>query len=103
MYAGSATGSVSVQEEYLLGKRKAEDLFQKPKDFTEIGPEKIVDSVGFSEKNLSDRDLEAKMREDPMFAVMKREQEFAKSILDNPLKSKALKAGRVILVLASCL
>ncbi|XP_013401604.1 pre-mRNA-splicing factor CWC25 homolog isoform X2 [Lingula anatina] len=73
-------------EEYLLGKRI--DNIDKEKE------EAKNDSVGalFEEAAAHNIqiDMQAKMREDPLFAIRKKEEEQRKRIIENPVKMKQL-------------
>lgn len=91
MYAGSAsssTQSAMIQEEYLLGKRKITDISEDNLNFSSS------DDMGTKNTNdyttCSARDMETKLREDPLFIIKKKEQLMAKQLASNPIKMKRL-------------
>lgn len=90
MYAGSANlSSITIQEEYLLGKRKITDTSNEYK---------ALDSISSDNSNIknNDRDMEAKLREDPLFIIKKKEQMIAKQLATNPIKMKRLQLANSI-------
>uniref|UniRef100_A0A2L2Y1C5 Putative coiled-coil domain-containing protein n=1 Tax=Parasteatoda tepidariorum TaxID=114398 RepID=A0A2L2Y1C5_PARTP len=94
MYQGPA--AMVNREEYLLG-RKIDKTFETLQQI-ESGkaPEEADNDVGssmFSSQNLSGTatvDLATKIREDPLFNIMKKEKEQKKNLLSNPVKMKQL-------------
>lgn len=90
MYSGSANlSSITIQEEYLLGKRKITDASDE---------HKVLDSIFSDNSNTrnNDRDMEAKLREDPLFVIKKKEQMMAKQLASNPIKMKRLQLANSI-------
>ena len=68
LYSGAPTSANSnLQEDYLLGKRKATDIV--------TGKEEPLPGSLVLKRNLSlkHKDLEAKIREDPLFAIKKKQ------------------------------
>ena len=101
--ATSSGSAVSLQEEYLLGKRKATDILDKPSSSREdltggieafLGAAQSATAGGplgtlptFVEAN-SRKDLESKFREDPLFMVKKNENKEIQDILHAKLLAK---------------
>jgi hypothetical protein len=89
MYKGDKPDS----EEYLLGKRidryVDESVMAMEKPETAEAPAGALFSEEFLNKR-ADLDMQAKMREDPLFAIRKKEEDAKKRILSNPIKMKQL-------------
>lgn len=89
MYKGDKPDS----EEYLLGKRidryVDESVMAMEKPGTAEAPAGALFSEEFLNKR-ADLDMQAKMREDPLFAIRKKEEDAKKRILSNPIKMKQL-------------
>jgi len=91
MYATPASGSgqnPNELEDYLLGKKRVDKIL--------IGDENA--KVGASHKNFiavqnanTQRDILAKVREDPLLAIKQQEQAAYQSLMSNPLRLKQLK------------
>jgi len=94
MYQGPA--AMVNREEYLLGRKidKTLDLLEQQE--SGIEPKKDDFDIGstmFSSQDLSGTatvDLANKIREDPLFSIMKKEKEQKKNLLSNPVKMKQL-------------
>lgn len=69
MYAGTANQSAKAQEEFLLGKRKVDDKIE----------------TSFVR---NDKDLESKIREDPLFAIKRKERQIRQKISRGITKPK---------------
>ncbi|GIY41353.1 pre-mRNA-splicing factor CWC25 homolog [Caerostris extrusa] len=94
MYQGPA--AMVNREEYLLG-RKIDKTLESIKSIENGGEppkdEEATGSMMFSSQNLSGTatvDLATKIREDPLFNIMKKEKEERKNLLSNPVKMKQL-------------
>ncbi|XP_034452323.1 pre-mRNA-splicing factor CWC25 homolog [Hippoglossus hippoglossus] len=92
MYQGPA-GQVS-RDEYLLGRsidKQITDQYEEP----ESGPSAETGLLPGSIFNLattaSNLDLAAKIREDPLFEIRKREEEKKREVLTNPVKMRKIK------------
>ncbi|KAM4750388.1 pre-mRNA-splicing factor CWC25 homolog [Anableps anableps] len=92
MYQGPA-GQAS-RDEYLLGRpidKQITDQYEEP----ESGPSAETGLLPGSIFNLatpaSGLDLAAKIREDPLFQIRKREEEKKREVLTNPVKMKKIK------------
>lgn len=95
MYQGPA--AMVNREEYLLG-RKIDKTFETVLQTENVGESSKDNESGdvatmFSSQNLSGTatvDLANKIREDPLFNIMKKEKEERKNLLTNPIKMKQL-------------
>ncbi|EPZ30953.1 hypothetical protein O9G_005218 [Rozella allomycis CSF55] len=90
MYSGQGVNSQQLNEEYLLGKRRVdEDIETAPllKEVENAGGALLLGTINAN----TERDLEAKMREDPLFAIKKREMMAIQKLMNNPAKVKELK------------
>ncbi|XP_045902687.1 pre-mRNA-splicing factor CWC25 homolog [Micropterus dolomieu] len=92
MYQGPA-GQVS-RDEYLLGRpidKQITDQYEEP----ESGPSNetglLPGSIFNPATPASNLDLAAKIREDPLFEIRKREEEKKREVLTNPVKMKKIK------------
>ncbi|PJF16697.1 hypothetical protein PSACC_03477 [Paramicrosporidium saccamoebae] len=89
MYSGSSVGATTLTEEFLLGKRRFDQL--PPNDLDKSSAFDKISSTkqGLSSSNSlasSSRDIESKLREDPLFTVKMKEREIVRDIYENPLK-----------------
>ncbi|KAL8587719.1 hypothetical protein ACOMHN_020937 [Nucella lapillus] len=82
MYRGEKTDG----EEFLLGK-SVDKLLTEATNTTEEGGTSIISERIKANVAL---DMQAKMREDPLFAIRKKEEEARKRLLENPVKMKQL-------------
>ncbi|KAH9494971.1 RNA-splicing factor [Bulinus truncatus] len=80
------TGNKPDSEDYLLGKRIDKHVEgeqeKKTDDASAIFGERIKANIAL--------DVAAKMREDPLFAIRRKEEESRKKLLENPIKMKEL-------------
>jgi len=89
MYAAAGGNQVD-RELYLLGKPvdKAVDPMEQGKEEEMTVPgASFMDDAGANTAN----DLAAKVRDDPLFLIKKKEEEKRKELLNNPVKMKQLK------------
>ncbi|KAI8584653.1 hypothetical protein K450DRAFT_217318 [Umbelopsis ramanniana AG] len=97
MYAApnaSQTPGGDDMEEYLLGKKSVDNLLRSKGEV-----QKVNDSVNErfalnTASPVNERDTAAKIREDPLLAIKRREQEAVKAIMNNPLKMRALQDSK---------
>ena len=96
MYAGPSHMNQDLQEDYLLGKKSVSSLIETAPSISDLSAasgslfmKNIEDGAGAS---MSERDMEAKIREDPLFAIKKREQEMLNRIMANPARAKKMVA-----------
>lgn len=81
-------------EEYLLGKKSVDSLLRSKREV-----QKLADSANdrFALNRpmpINERDTAAKIREDPLLAIKRREQEAVKAIMNNPLKMRELQESK---------
>ncbi|XP_062844183.1 pre-mRNA-splicing factor CWC25 homolog isoform X2 [Trichomycterus rosablanca] len=92
MYQGPG-GQIS-REEYLLGRPIDKQVTQQYEE-QESGPSSetglLPGSIFSSDTSVNSLDLAAKIREDPLFEIRKREEEKKKSVLTNPVKMKEIR------------
>jgi hypothetical protein len=88
-----AGGSVqNDQEDYLLGKKRAEKVLQSVALANEPTERFALDTVALSNPNANNqRDIMNKIREDPLFMIRKREQDSLNGIISNPLEVQKIK------------
>jgi len=94
MYQGPGHNTREIQEEYLLGKRRIGDSSLSSNPLEPSASDSASASSQDPSSTLASLDLEAKVREDPFFAIKKREQEVIKQTLSNPLALKKFKADK---------
>ncbi|KAI8142865.1 Pre-mRNA splicing factor-domain-containing protein [Fennellomyces sp. T-0311] len=95
MYAapnqGAGKGNKDEMEEYLLGKRSVDHLI-RDKNSKETVASSAAERFAISNSNANnERDIQAKIREDPLLMIKKREQQSLRAIIDNPLRMKELR------------
>ncbi|XP_076837933.1 pre-mRNA-splicing factor CWC25 homolog [Brachyhypopomus gauderio] len=92
MYQGPA-GQIS-REEYLLGRPIDKQITQQYEE-QESGPSAdtglLPGSIFNTTTSVSSLDMAAKIREDPLFEIRKREEDKKRSVLTNPVKMKEIK------------
>ncbi|KAF1811057.1 hypothetical protein P152DRAFT_459939 [Eremomyces bilateralis CBS 781.70] len=93
MYNGPAAGSTGVTEEkeaFLLGKRRLDVLLkdEAAEHMKKNGAQEGFMAVQQSANTL--RDTAAKVRDDPLLAIKKQEQQTYESIMNDPIKRRAL-------------
>ncbi|KAI8382434.1 Pre-mRNA splicing factor-domain-containing protein [Blakeslea trispora] len=83
----------NTMEDYLLGKKNVDDLLRaKQKEQVQAATAAEENRFTLSNANAnSERDIQSKIREDPLLMIKKREQMALKAIVENPLKLKELK------------
>ncbi|XP_047435485.1 pre-mRNA-splicing factor CWC25 homolog [Mugil cephalus] len=92
MYQGPA-GQVS-RDEYLLGRpidKQITDQFEEPESGPSAETGLLPGSIFSTNTPASSLDLAAKIREDPLFQIRKREEEKKREVLTNPVKMKKIK------------
>ncbi|CAO3610227.1 unnamed protein product [Cunninghamella echinulata] len=94
MYAApNANGSKtnSEMENYLLGKRSVDELL-KNKAAQESLTTDASERFALTNSNANtERDIQAKIREDPLFAIKQKQQAALKSMVDNPILMEKLR------------
>ncbi|XP_028269472.1 pre-mRNA-splicing factor CWC25 homolog [Parambassis ranga] len=92
MYQGPA-GHVS-RDEYLLGRpidKNITDQYEEPESGPSAETGLLPGSIFNPVTPASTMDLAAKIREDPLFQIRKREEEKKREVLTNPVKMKKIK------------
>lgn len=92
MYQGPA-GQVS-RDEYLLGRpidKQITDQYEEPESGPSAETGLLPGSIFNPTTPASTLDLAAKIREDPLFEIRKREEEKKREVLTNPVKMKKIK------------
>ncbi|KAI1895966.1 hypothetical protein AGOR_G00089950 [Albula goreensis] len=92
MYQGPG-GQVS-REEYLLGRpidKQITQQFEEPESGPSAQTGLLPGSIFSPSTSASTLDLANKIREDPLFAIRKREEEKKREVLTNPVKMKKIK------------
>ncbi|XP_026214530.1 pre-mRNA-splicing factor CWC25 homolog [Anabas testudineus] len=92
MYQGPA-GHVA-RDEYLLGRaidKQITDQYEEPESGPSAETGLLPGSIFSPTTPASNLDLAAKIREDPLFEIRKREEEKKKEVLTNPVKMKKIK------------
>ncbi|TKS69304.1 CWC25-like protein [Collichthys lucidus] len=92
MYQGPA-GQVS-RDEYLLGRaidKQITDQYEEPESGPSAETGLLPGSIFNPTTPASNLDLAAKIREDPLFEIRKREEEKKREVLTNPVKMKKIK------------
>ncbi|XP_029364094.1 pre-mRNA-splicing factor CWC25 homolog [Echeneis naucrates] len=92
MYQGPA-GQVS-RDEYLLGRpidKQITDQYEEPESGPSAETGLLPGSIFNPVTPASNLDLAAKIREDPLFEIRKREEEKKREVLTNPVKMKKIK------------
>jgi len=87
----AANNQIIDQEEFLLGKRRVDCILKpdvNPETLSSSSTTVFVNAINMNANTL--RDTQAKIREDPLFAIKKQEQASLQSIMNNPLKMKEL-------------
>ena len=91
MYQGAAARAAAASQDYLLGKAFDETKLVSKSDVIEAsGSGPAVPGSLFVSDSSGPVDVMAKVREDPMFLIKKREKESLQSILDNPMKMREI-------------
>nr|XP_019939471.1 PREDICTED: pre-mRNA-splicing factor CWC25 homolog [Paralichthys olivaceus] len=92
MYQGPA-GQVS-RDEYLMGRsidKQITDQYEEPESGPSAETGLLPGSIFNPATTASNLDLAAKIREDPLFEIRKREEEKKREVLTNPVKMKRIK------------
>ncbi|XP_078121431.1 pre-mRNA-splicing factor CWC25 homolog [Sander vitreus] len=92
MYQGPA-GQVS-RDEYLLGRsidKQITDQYEEPESGPSAETGLLPGSIFNPTTPASNLDLAAKIREDPLFEIRKREEDKKREVLSNPVKMKKIK------------
>ncbi|TQS35846.1 hypothetical protein Golomagni_03721 [Golovinomyces magnicellulatus] len=94
MYQGPSSGQIGTTEEmegYLLGKRRIDNLI-KGNDNKMLEKQNSESCFAASQNANSARDINSKIREDPLLAIKRQEQAAYEAVMNDPLKRKQLLA-----------
>lgn len=81
-------------EEYLLGKKSVDNLLRSKGEVQKL-EESVNDRFAMTRATpINERDTAAKIREDPLLAIKRREQEAVKAIMNNPLKMREIQESK---------
>ncbi|KAG2172835.1 hypothetical protein INT43_000185 [Umbelopsis isabellina] len=81
-------------EEYLLGKKSVDNLLRSKGEVQKVN-DSVNERFSFNRGGaINEKDTAAKIREDPLLAIKRREQEAVKAIMNNPLKMRELQGGK---------
>ncbi|KAI8627903.1 Pre-mRNA splicing factor-domain-containing protein [Xylariaceae sp. FL1651] len=97
MYQGPSDGQGGTSEElegFLLGKRRIDTILTRGSDNDNLKKQASYDSLApLQNSAVSARDLAAKIREDPLLAIKRREQEAYEAMMNDPIKRRQLLAS----------
>ncbi|KAK3810563.1 MAG: Pre-mRNA splicing factor-domain-containing protein [Linnemannia gamsii] len=85
------------QEDYLLGKKSVEEILKQKAAAAGGGMKSLSKDADFLKqmnKANSVKDLQAKVREDPLLAIKRREQASLEMLMKNPIKMRQLKESK---------
>ena len=90
----SATNQTTIDEDkeaFLLGKKSLNSLVEKPKEVEQVSQFKPSKNTVYGLSANTSRDVQNKIREDPLFAFKRQEQASLEALMNNPLRLKQLK------------
>nr|CAG8503483.1 1704_t:CDS:2 [Entrophospora candida] len=95
MYASAASHSNSAKaqetEDFLLGKKRVDSLVEQGTSLSRLSADsKDIFMDTMNPNANSYKDIQSKIRDDPLFHIKKIEQAHIKAIVNNPLKLKRL-------------
>ncbi|KAI1436997.1 Pre-mRNA splicing factor-domain-containing protein [Xylaria sp. CBS 124048] len=97
MYQGPSDGQGGTTEElegFLLGKRRIDTILTRGSDNDNLKKQATYDSLTAPQPSaISARDVAAKIREDPLLAIKRREQEAYEAMMNDPIKRRQLLAS----------
>jgi hypothetical protein len=95
MYSGGpsdgANGDSAANEAYLLGKRSLNNLLQD-QEAKKMSKQASLESFAAVQKVASVRDTATKIREDPLLAIKRQEQQAYEAVMNDPIKRRQLLA-----------
>ncbi|KAI0101365.1 Pre-mRNA splicing factor-domain-containing protein [Nemania sp. FL0031] len=96
MYQGPSDGQGGTTEElegFLLGKRRIDTILTRGADNDNLKKQASYDSLAAPlSAAVNARDVAAKVREDPLLAIKRREQEAYEAMMNDPIKRRQLLA-----------
>ncbi|KAI0204150.1 Pre-mRNA splicing factor-domain-containing protein [Astrocystis sublimbata] len=97
MYQGPSDGQGGTTEElegFLLGKRRIDTILTRGSGADSLKKEATYDSLTApANPSVNARDTAAKIREDPLLAIKRREQEAYEAMMNDPIKRRQLLAS----------
>ncbi|KAJ3021435.1 RNA-splicing factor [Thoreauomyces humboldtii] len=99
MYSAGPGGNKQIidddREAYLLGRKRVDKMVEQAKTVDEMdAANQFANANAYGMTANTVRDTQAKIREDPMLAIKKREHASLQSVLNNPVELKRLKASK---------
>ncbi|KAJ9137371.1 Pre-mRNA splicing factor and CIR domain protein [Coniochaeta hoffmannii] len=95
MYSGGpsdgANGDSAANEAYLLGKRSLNNLLQD-QEAKKLSKQASLESFAAVQKVAGVRETAAKIREDPLLAIKRQEQQAYEAVMNDPIKRRQLLA-----------
>jgi hypothetical protein len=95
MYSGGpsdgANGDAAANEAYLLGKRSLNNLLQD-QEAKKLSKQASLESFAATQKVATIRDTASKIREDPLLAIKRQEQQAYEAVMNDPIKRRQLLA-----------
>ncbi|KAK3363263.1 pre-mRNA-splicing factor CWC25 [Lasiosphaeria hispida] len=95
MYAGPTDGQVgdsAESEAYLLGKRRIDKLLQD-NEIKKLAKQPSQDELAVVSTANNTRDIATKIREDPLLAIKRQEQQAYEAMMNDPIKRRQLLAS----------
>ncbi|KAK4178290.1 RNA-splicing factor [Triangularia setosa] len=94
MYAGPTgqAGDAAENEAYLLGKRRIDKLLQD-NEVKKLSKQPTIEDVAAVPPIANPRDIAAKIREDPLLAIKRQEQEAYEKMMNDPIKRRQIFAS----------
>ncbi|KAK3693694.1 pre-mRNA-splicing factor CWC25 [Podospora appendiculata] len=94
MYAGptDGQGDAAESEAYLLGKRRIDKLLQD-NEIKKLSKQPSQDLITETQSIINARDVAAKLREDPLLAIKRQEQQAYEVMMNDPIKRRQLLAA----------
>ncbi|KAI1159318.1 Pre-mRNA splicing factor-domain-containing protein [Nemania serpens] len=97
MYQGPSDGQGGTTEElegFLLGKRRIDTILTRGPDNDNLKKDASYDHLAAPQTSVVNaRDIAAKIREDPLLAIKRREQEAYETMMNDPIKRRQLLAS----------
>ncbi|KAJ8113949.1 hypothetical protein ONZ43_g5024 [Nemania bipapillata] len=97
MYQGPSDGQGGTTEElegFLLGKRRIDTILTRGPDNDNLKKQASYDGLTAPKNSaVNARDIAAKIREDPLLAIKRREQEAYEAMMNDPIKRRQLLAS----------
>ncbi|KAI1203697.1 Pre-mRNA splicing factor-domain-containing protein [Nemania serpens] len=97
MYQGPSDGQGGTTEElegFLLGKRRIDTILTRGPDNDNLKKNASYDHLAAPQNSVVNaRDIAAKIREDPLLAIKRREQEAYETMMNDPIKRRQLLAS----------